>query len=206
MFQEVYEKLENKKKHEVLFSLEEALKPAHIDEENMTVIRCPIDFYPEHNLYEIVDNKVMPPLQRFFVTDKKHKNIHTIDYNSECIYQLNDKAGLFITEENITEYIKFFFNFSRGQHGRFLILNTVDDIQWQEEPPLAARRAIASMITPISVSKISQDGSYLCNACFIFKDSLVNAAVKVFTNGKIEISDEEILVEDMPIMDDSLGL
>lgn len=205
MFQEVYEKLENKKKKEILTFIEDVIKPNELDEENTSVITCPMDFYPEHRLYEIVDNNVMPPARRFFVIDDKKKDITALEYTSDKIYSLNERLGVYLNIDNVKDYLKFFFSFSRGRHGRFLIVDSVDDIHWQEEPPLAARRAIAGMITPIEVLRIGGDNSFECSACFVFKDSLVRSDVKVSQDGKIEMSGEEILVEDMPIIDDSFG-
>tara|TARA_R110002124_G_scaffold149220_1_gene314958 strand:+ start:95310 stop:95930 length:621 start_codon:yes stop_codon:yes gene_type:complete len=205
MFREVYEKLEKKNKQEILDIIADAIKPTVLDGDNSSVIRCPIDFYPEHFLYEVADNNVMPPARRFFVIDRDKETMMPLEYSSESIYALNNQLGIQITKDNIVDYIKFFFNFARGRHGRFLALESVDDIQWQEEPPLAARRAIASMITPIEVLRVDSKGGFECAACFVFKDSLIRADLKISINGKVDLSGEEILVEDMPIMDDSFG-
>jgi len=205
MFQEVYEKLENKQKSEILNFIAGSLGTESLDEQNSTVIRCPIDFYPAHFLYEVSDNKTMPPMSRFYVIDEENKDFQALEYSSERIYSVNDALGIYLTIDNVKEYIKFFFKFARGCHGRFVILDNVDDIHWQEEPPLAARRAISSMITPIEILQIKDNNSFECAACFVFKDSLVKAKIKVHQNGQVEISEEEILVEDMPIIDDSFG-
>lgn len=205
MFQEVYEKLENKQKSEILNFIAGSLGTESLDEQNSTVIRCPIDFYPAHFLYEVSDNKTMPPMSRFYVIDEENKDFQALEYSSERIYSVNDALGIYLTIDNVKEYIKFFFKFARGRHGRFVILDNVDDIHWQEEPPLAARRAISSMITPIEILQIKDNNSFECAACFVFKDSLVKAKIKVHQNGQVEISEEEILVEDMPIIDDSFG-
>jgi hypothetical protein len=205
MFREVYEKLEKKNKQEILTIIEDAIKPAMLDGDNSSVIRCPIDFYPDHYLYEVADNNVMPPARRFFVMDSAKKTMVALEYSSDSIYGLNSDLGIQITMDNIVDYIKFFFNFARGRHGRFVVLDSVDDIQWQEEPPLAARRAIASMITPIDILRVDSKGCFECSACFVFKDSLIKANIKISLNGTVDLSGEEILVEDMPIMDDSFG-
>ena len=205
MFQELYEKLDKKKKSDILNLIAKDIVPVVLDEENATVIRCPVDFYPDYSLYEIADNNVMPPMRRFFMINDDHDKVFAVEYSRASIHELNEACGLYLTEDNVRAYLKFFFNFSRGRHGRFLVLDNVDDIQWQEDPPLAARRAIASMIMPIEIYKVGADQSYDCHACFVFKDSLIKANVKIHQNGQIEIHNEEILVEDMPIIDDSFA-
>lgn len=210
MFQEVYEKLENKNKNNILGFIAKTQSSANLggdalDGDNSTVIRCPIDFYPSHFLYEISDNKSMPPITRYYVIDEDNKECTLLEYSSECIYKVNAALGVYLTIDNVKEYIKFFFKFARGRHGRFVVLDSVDDMHWQEEPPLAARRAISTMITPIEILQIKDNNSFECSACFVFKDSLAKAKIKVHQNGQVEISDEEILVEDMPIIDDSFG-
>ncbi|MEC7576381.1 MAG: hypothetical protein VX740_09815 [Pseudomonadota bacterium] len=205
MFQELYEKLDKKRKSQIFELIVKDLAPVVLDEENCSIISCPVDFYPEHALYEIVDNNVMPPMRRFYVISDDFKKVLPVEYSRESIHALNEDCGLYLTEDNIRSYLKFFFNFSRGRHGRFLVLDGVDDIQWQEDPPLAARRAISSMITPIELFNVDTDNNFACSACFVFKDSLVKADVKIKQNGQIEIHNEEILVEDMPIIDDSFA-
>jgi hypothetical protein len=91
-----------------------------------------------------------------------------------------------LNENNVIEYIMFFFSYVRGRHGRFIIIENVDDIDWREEPPPAARKAMSKILAPVSVAGIDDDGTFHLSMFVVFKDSL-------------------FIIEDMPVMDDVLG-
>jgi hypothetical protein len=128
-----------------------------------------------------------------------------INGSNEPIYALNERAPLQLNDGTVADYVRFFFSNVRGRHGRFLITETVDDIQWREEPPPAARKAIGKILVPLTVTGRDPDGGFRLAACMMFKDSLFKAAVTVRRDGIVSLSDEELLIEDMPVLDDTFG-
>ena len=114
-----------------------------------------------------------------------------------------------LSNVNVSEYIKFFFRFVKGKHGYFHVVQSVDDIAWKDDPPPQARKAIGGMIEPIELKAIGKagegEGVFFCEAHMMFKNALAKADVQVMSDGVVHIKNEEILIEDMPILDDVLG-
>jgi hypothetical protein len=168
-----------------------------------TVLAQALSFYPGYRYIEIADYEAHPPRRRFVI--HKPRDVVAINGSNEPLYALNERAPIALNDNTVSDYVRFFFSNVRGRHGRFLITENVDDIQWREEPPPAARKAIGKILVPLTVTARENDGGYRLSACMMFKDSLFKANVTVRRDGVVSLSDEELLIEDMPVLDDTFG-
>lgn len=167
-----------------------------------------LSFYPGYELVEIGNHAAHPPLIYNIVRKKGSvtpEDITILNWSNEPVYELNAKAPLTLTRDNLPTYVRFFFTYIRGKHGRFLIIDSPDEIDWKDEPPPAGRKALMRMITPLSIIGQDGDGTWHLQSSMIFKDSLFAAKASVKPDGNVSLYDEELLVEDMPIRDDVLG-
>jgi hypothetical protein len=202
MFHEAFVKLDETRAGEVL----KVLSP-HLDGVDFspgTAILMSYDplFYPGWQFIDVADYSYVPSVRRFaMMNDDK---VYVLNWTNEPIYRLNEEAPLKLDPVSVTEYVRFFFTFVRGRHGRFLITETVDDINWKEEPPPAARKAIGRMLFPLEAEQ-NDSGDYIIKACMMFKDSLFKSDINVKRDGVITISNEELLIEEMPVLDDVFG-
>lgn len=203
VFRDAFEKLELADVATILDQVNPDFDGVQFDPVETTVMAVDLSFYPGFRFLDIADHTSMPPLQRFVIHSPEKAVV--VDFTNEPIYALNKSVPIQLSEENIAEYIRFFFTYVRGRHGRFLIAESVDDIQWKEEPPPAARKAIGKMLSPVTLKKIGEDGTYHMEACMMFKDSLFKSDVNVKPDGLVSLENEELLIEDMPVLDDTLG-
>ncbi|MEZ5815312.1 MAG: hypothetical protein R3E13_11440 [Alphaproteobacteria bacterium] len=203
MYQEAFTKLELDETALILDRLNPEFDGSVFDPVETTVLAQNIRFYPGFRILDIADYGTIPPLRRFVLYSADMFSI--LDFSNEPLYALNQKLPIDLNENNVADYIRFFFTYVRGRHGRFIITESVDDINWKEEPPPTARKAIGKMLTPVKLEKKDENGNYHLNACMVFKDSLFKSRIKVEPNGFVSLSDEELLVEDMPVLDDTFG-
>lgn len=203
MYQEAFTKLELAEVATILDRLNPELDGTIFDPVETTVLAQDVPFYKGYRLLDVADYASSPPMRRFALYSKDDFVI--LDYTNGPIYGLNQKLPIKLTKENVSDYARFFFAYVRGRHGRFVITESVDDINWKEDPPPTARKAIGKMLTPMALENVDKDGNFSLKVCMIFKDSLFKSNVKVEANGFVSLSDEELLVEDMPVMDDTFG-
>ena len=203
MFRDAFKKLDKDEAAALLAQVNPSLDGSDFVAGQAAVLTHDLSFYPGYHFTEITDHNVSPP--RVACAIYKGNEVVPITWSNEPIYALNERAPIALNRDNVTAYVKFFFTYVRGRHGRFLIAENVDDIDWREDPPPAARKAIAKMLEPVTVKEVREDGSYLLGACMMFRDSLFAADVTVGADGTVQLSKEELLVEDMPVMDDTLG-
>ncbi len=203
MFRDAFKKLDRLEAEDLIGRLNPLLGEAPYDSRKTTILAMGLEFYPGARLLEIADHSVLPTRQNFIIDRQTDAVI--LDWTNGPIYRLNDDVPLQIDEKNIVDYVRFFFAFVRGRHGRFIIVENVDDVNWKDEPPPTARKAIASLIEPIKLLGIDKDGTFVLAVKMIFKDSLFKSEVKINAKGQVTLYDEQLIVEDIPVLDDTFG-
>ncbi len=203
MFTDAYKKAEDLEKEVILQEVLPLLDGDSYSVENTEILSKDLSFYPGHKLLEISRTDNVPKTYRYIVLGPKD-NI-ALDWTNEPIYQLNQTAPLTLNENTVQSYVRFFFHYVKGKEGRFIITETTDDILWREEPPPSARQAVGKMLEPVSIIEAGEDGSFKVSICIMFKDSLFKSDVFVQQSGVVNLENERLLVESMPILDDVIG-
>ena len=147
------------------------------------------------NIYLILD---------LYVLYKKNEDAELIDWTSSPIYRVNGKAPIALNENTVKDYVRLFLKYVRGPNGRFLLAETLEDIRWREEPPPAATKALGKLISPLEVIELD-NRQFRLKAQIMFRDTLFDASINVDHEGTVKIDDQEVLVDDMPVMDDTFG-
>ncbi|MCB9988078.1 MAG: hypothetical protein H6868_01950 [Rhodospirillales bacterium] len=199
----MFVKLGEEENTAILEEINPLLEGSPFDPVTATILAQDVSFYPGYRFLDINDYETVPHKRKFALY--KPGNAVALNWTNEPVYMLNEKAPLQLNADNVAAYVRFFFTYVRGHHGRFVIIETADEIAWREDPPPAARRAVSEMICPMTVTDHDSDGTYHLIACMIFKDSLFKSQVHVTAGGLVSLSDESLLIEDMPVLDDTFG-
>jgi hypothetical protein len=203
MFREAFEKLELSDVATILDKVNPLLEGIVFDPIETVAMGIDLSFYSGYRLLDISDYSGMPASHRYVVYSPKNPVV--LNFTNAPIYKLNADVPLQLNDETISDYVRFFFSFVRGKHGRFRIAESIDDISWKEDPPPAARKAIGKMVMPITMVKKDDKGAYHLQGTLMFKDSLFKSNITVLNNGVVNLVDEELLIEDMPVLDDTFG-
>ena len=203
MDQEAFEKLELDETATILDRLNPAFDGTAFDPVEATIMAADMPFYPGCRLLHISTHGTMPAVRRYAIYSPKQFTV--LDFQNEAIYKFNETLPVKLNENNVASYVRFFFTYVRGKHGRFQICENIDDINWKEDPPPSARQAVGKMIKPITLKDVTSEGLYKLEARMVFKDSLFKSEVEVKPNGLVSLSNEELLVEDLPVLDDTFG-
>lgn len=205
MFTEEFTKLSPEDIQSVLGHINPSLGDQAYDPDKATVMSADLSFYHGYQFVHVADHSVHPARNHYAVYNDIDGEHYVSDFTNDFIYGLNKNLGLMLDEDNVLDYIRFFFANVVGQHGRFLVVEAIDDIAWRENPPPNAREVISKMIEPLTLLEQKADGSYIVQAYMVFKTGLFKADVSVAADGVITLSHEEMLIEDMPIIDDVIG-
>jgi len=206
MFSDAYITIENDQAVDLIAQLNEKLEGNSFDPEQSRLLSHSLPFYNGYSLCEVSDFNNTPTRQISFIYKEAadSDDIFILDGTNEPIYGLNKQVPIFLDKDNVLTYVRFFFHYVRGRFGRFNIVESVDEVNWREEPAPAGRRALSKMIQPLELKNNSDDENYHLLASIIFKDSLFESDVTVQENGDVSLSNQEMLVEDIPVLDDSL--
>ncbi len=182
--------------------LNRELKEKQFDPNTTVARRQELPFYAEYELIEFVDNATSNPTFKRRVLYRPG-DFNVLNWTNGPIYTTNEKAPINVSEDNAATYIKFFFNFVKGRHGRFVIVETIDEIAWAGAVPDKGKEAVGKIVKPVSVTS-NEDGKITLLAFMVFKDSLFRANVHVERDGMVSLSDEALVIEGMPITEDAV--
>jgi hypothetical protein len=190
------------------------LAPVSFSPESTTIRLQKLPFYKDHALLELTDLSTVPGARKYVIYKPGAKapdtysgreasaDVNVINWTNQTIYDTNDKAPIHLNEDTVVSYVKFFFSYVRGRHGRFLIIETIDDVRWQVEPPAQGRKVMQEMLAPVELENKEAD-TYNLSAFMVFKDSLFKTRIHVKSDGLVSMSDEDLKIEGMPILQDT---
>jgi hypothetical protein len=198
---EDWQKLTPEKAAKILAEVNPALTPVPFRAESTTVRTQRLHFYKDYLLLELTDLSTVPGARKYAVY--KPGDVNVINWTNQVVYEVNEKAPIRLSEETVVDYVKFFFAYVRGRHGRFLIIETIDDVRWQIEPPAQGRKVMQEMLSPVTLETRDADGTFNLSAFMVFKDSLFRTLIHVKPDGLVSMSEEELKIEGMPVLQDS---
>lgn len=122
-----------------------------------------------------------------------------MNWTNEVIYRTNDKAPIKLDRKNVISYAKFFFHYVRGQLGRFIIVEKPDEVAWLDNATPEEMQKVNDRLMPVTYKGIGRDNRYLLTATVIFKNALFRTNIRVAPDGLMELTDEELLLEDLNV-------
>lgn len=195
-----WQKLDAEKAARILSDVNPHLEPVPFSLGDTTVRTQKLPFYKDYEFAELTDLSAVPAARKYALY--KPGDVNVITWTNQTIYEVNEKAPIALDEKTVVAYVKFFFNYVRGRHGRFLIIESIDDIRWQIEPPLQGRKVMQEMLEPVTVLSRDDEGTFHLEAFMVFKDSLFKTQIHVRGDGLVSMSEEELKIEGMPVQQD----
>jgi len=203
MFDDAYIELSDEEKEKFFSLLSAQLDGSPPDPALTRVYKHDLPFYKRWQIVEAEENQGSL-VRRFAVVAPEQmeawneESFRLLDGTNKTIYALNEELPIHLYDDIVPLYIKFFFYHVRGAQGRFHVIENIEDILWHEEPAPSGKAALSKMISTIAL-KASNDEHFTAAANIIFKDSLFESDITVQKDGKVTLSNQEILVEDLPV-------
>lgn len=196
-----WQKIDSENKLQILDEVNKYLTPVPFNPDSSAIRVKGLPFYSQYQLLELTDLSTVPAARKYAIY--KPGDVSIIDWTNQPIYSINEKEPIKLTDKNVADYVKFFFEYVRGRHGRFLVVETIDDIHWQIEPPAQGRKVMQEMLDPVTVTGQEPNGVFKLEAFMVFKDSLFKTKIQVDAGGLVSMSDEELKIEGMPVLQDT---
>lgn len=133
----------------------------------------------------------------YYLTDKG--NLYRLNGTSPPIHEVNAKAPVKITEQNVLDYLRFFCFFVRGEEGPFYVAESMDDPNLPAGMDAATLSAVEGTLRPASFEGMSENGHYMCEAVVFYSNALFIANFAVQPSGMIEMIDDQPIAGDLPV-------
>jgi ATP-dependent Zn protease len=130
-----------------------------------------------------------------------------LDGSSAPVHETNTAASLVLTDETVSDYIRFFFFFVRGDSGPFVLVEAQDDIDLASDgasdeqnggtPEVGASELRARLqdlrrrASPLATRGVEQDGRWTADCTVAYGDALFASTLRVSSNGEVEMVDDE---------------
>lgn len=152
-----------------------------------------LPWYDEYKFYILQDHEQT----RYML--HKTGDTEMMNWTNEIIYRVNDKAPIKLDRKNVILYSKFFFHYVRGQLGRFILVEKPDDVAWLDNANAEEMQKVNDRLMPVTYKGIGRDNRYLLTASVVFKNALFKTNIRVASDGLMELTDEELLLEDLNV-------
>lgn len=157
-----------------------------------------LPFYDSIALVKVHDpNWTNKKMDVYYLTDQG--NLFRLNGTSPPIHEVNAKAPIKVTEENVLEYLRFFCFFVRGEEGPFYIAESMEDPNIPQEMDDTTRSVIEGTIRTANYEGKNEQGHYLCDAVVFYSNALFIANFAVQPSGMIEMLDDEPIAADLPV-------
>jgi hypothetical protein len=118
---------------------------------------------------------------------------------NEWIYKLMAQGQQPKADANLPSFVRIFFATIVGRIGAFRFADRMEDAMWLPEASEGSKREFAEKLSPLRLIGTAEDGRLELRGSVIFKNALFSTSVMVASDWQLELTDEELLLEDLPV-------
>ncbi len=162
-----------------------------------------LPFYDQEVAMIRVKDPAWTPANLFIYYITHQGNLYWLNGTSPPIHEINAKAPVRITDDNVLDYLRFFCFFVRGDEGPFLIAESPNDPYLPKNVDERTRSVIEGTIRPASYEGKNDKGFFLCDAVVFYSNALFIANFAVQPGGMIEMLDDDPIAADLSVKVDA---
>lgn len=128
-------------------------------------------------------------------------SLFRLNGTSPPIHEVNQKASINLTEDNVLDYLRFFCFFVRGKEGPFYVLESMDDpfVSSLTAMTPAVEQILSSAAQPLEKPALDEGGNFTCKTTIFYSNAVFQADMKVQSTGMVEMLDDEPIAADLPV-------
>lgn len=167
------------------------------DRSHLTVADLP--FYKNFKLLQATTFSSIPPVTMQYLISGTAPDFKVIKMNGtrDPIFENNADGGLVLDAKTVVPYAAFVLDAVQTDQGTLRLVEKVDENTFSDTPTPQQRKEVTHMIRPAKVTE-KEDGFDL-DVIMLYGDSVYRADLEVKKDGFIEIKQEELLAEGLPI-------
>ncbi len=197
-----YEKIEGTKAKKLLERLNKAWSGSPFEESRTVIHARGLSFAKGWILAEASDAMAMPEKKCVALDDGK--TCLPIEYGPDFIPKFAANQNVYLSHDTAPEYVRFWFEYVRSGAERFMLVETLDDMPWREEPTPQARKSLSKSVMPLTLIGPSTSG-FIFKACVLFRDTLMDCTLEVSASGAVSFVERNIIAETLTVTDAFTG-
>ena len=172
---------------------------AWFDAHNSSLETADLCFYANFKLLQATSFSSIPPLTMRYLVGGNAPDwtVVKLDGSNKPIFENNPKAGLILNEKTIILYARFVLDSVLSEDGSMRLTETVDEDVFTRDPTPEQREELTRFVRPAKI--IKTEVGFDIDCIILYGDKVYRADVSVLNNGYLEIKNEDLLAENMPI-------
>jgi ankyrin repeat protein len=147
----------------------------------------------------------LPDLEIFFLIFDDHR-LYRLNGTSPPIHEVNTKAPLRLSAQNVLDYLFYFCFFVRGQEGPFYLLDSLEDPRLQSlwenrerDPALSSAAVVVeACVRSPEFLGVDENGQFRASGVVFYSNAIFTADFAVQPSGMVEMLDDEPVATDLP--------
>lgn len=159
------------------------------------VQRARVPFYKNHFIYKVTNYASLPSFSFQFLSDGIF--FQYLDGTEDPIYAVNDKGGLELDQNNVLDYLAFYFSNVGDEDGDVTVIKTPQDMPLLDS---LGPSAYDEVFNQHNAPKISYDGGHenYTIETDLYKDTqLVRAKIEVSKKGRVVIKAQKMIMHQL---------
>lgn len=177
---------------------------AVLADDRFVVRRCRLPFYPHYDWYDIVDTRDLPARHAFYLMSEQGARLLRSDITP--IRAVNEQSDFELTRSNIGFYVEFVCASIVAPGGRFLVVESVDEIEWTESPEESFLEDLRERVGPPRLSQPPsghphKEGHWYVAAEIVYGHDLFTSIFEINGDtGDVEMLEDTPLAQDLPVV------
>ena len=159
-----------------------------------------LPFYKNIALVHVNDSSWGKDIGPFWFLAKQGQMFH-LDGTSAPIHDANEAGPIALDESSILDYLRFFCFFVHGDEGPFYIVEDLEKSQLDTaKMDEATNSVVGDSIVEAAFEGKDPKGQYIAAAIVLYGDALFSARFAMTDDGMIEMTDDDPIAGDLPVM------
>lgn len=174
-----------------------------LDDQQIQLCRCELPFYDRFDWYDLRDHRQNPTRHAYLVV--ADTEFVWLRGDAGPIHAMNEYVPLQLSQNNLTRYLRFFCSSINAEQGRFLVINSIKDLEWRETPESSFLEYLDTHIAPpvLLEGRDGQNDGWLMRASVVYDDGLFESRFRIEASGQVNMIEDEEIASDLPLIHDS---
>ena len=190
---DTFYRLEKEESHAILDKLKSDERAVVFSKEFTQVSYKNFSFYNNFKLYRFVNYATLPSFVMEYLGDGDV--FVALDGTANPIYAVNAEAPVNLTDDNVIEYLDFFFEHIHGSEGDIYLIKTAKDIPSLASLDEAQRQTVIDAYVELEKLPHQENSEFKVRATVYYAGSLLSAVINVNSNGRISFSSRQMLLK-----------
>ncbi len=193
----MFHRLEKEEGHAILDRLKSDERAAVFSKEFTQISYKSLNFYDNFKIYRFVNYATLPSFIMEYLGDG---NVFVaLDGTANPIYAVNAEAPINLNDDNIIDYLDFFFEHVHGSEGDIYLIKNAKDIPSLDSLDKAQRKTVMDAYIDLERLPPSDDLEFRVRATVYYAGCLLASVINVTKEGRISFSQRQMLLKGIAV-------